>query len=403
MENKRRVVVTGVGIVSSIGIGKDKFWEALISGKSGISEITSIDTTQCNYHYGGEVKDFNPQDFIPKRKIRFLGRTSQLAISATSLALEDAKLFYKKLPKEKIGVIIGTTVGERPLEELVTTWARRGLKDIDRTRIFQAAANNISANIGIHFKFCGPNYLIPTACSAGNYAISYGFDLIRKGELSFVLAGGAEAFSQIAFFGFQRLYAMAPKICQPFDKNRKGMILGEGAGVLLLESLESAIKRGIDIYAEILGCGLSCDAYHPTAPDKEGISKAIEKALKEASVAPEDIDYICAHGTGTPANDKAEVEAIKKVFKERYKEIPISSIKSMLGHTLGAASGIEAVACCLAIKNGIIPPTINYETPDPDCDIDCVPNKARKKVLNIVLNNGFAFGGNNCCVVFKKF
>lgn len=400
---KRRVVVTGLGIVSSVGIGKDAFWEAVTNGKSGITKVTSFDTSAFRCHYGGEVKNFQAEDFIPKRKIRFLGRASQLAIAASSLALEDAKFGPKGRPKKKFGVILGTTMGERPLEELIAAWAKGGLKDIDRLKVFQAAVNNISANVGIQFKLMGLNCLIPTACAAGNYAIGYGFDLIKNGDLNFILAGGSDAFSYAAFAGFQRIYAMAPEKCRPFDKNRKGMMLSEGAGILLLESLESALKRKAEIYAEILGYGLSCDAFHATAPSPEGIAKATEKALKESGLTYKDIDYVSAHGTGTSMNDKVECLVIKQVFKERSKEILVSSIKSMLGHPMGAASAIEAAACCLIVKNDLVPPTINYETPDPECDIDCVPNTTRKKIVNIALNNGFAFGGNNACLVIKKF
>jgi len=402
MKAKRRVVVTGIGVVTSIGIGKDAFWQNALQGKSGISEV-SIDTSNYRCHKAGEVKDFNPEDFIAKRKIKFLGRSSQLAIAASYLAMKDAKLPLRNITKSEMAVIVGTTTGERPLEELVATWVKGGLKDIDRVRILQASVNNISANVGIQFKAMGPNYLIPTACASGNYAIGYGFDLIRSGGSSFVLAGGADAFSTVAFAGFQRIYAMAPEKCQPFDKNRKGMMQGEGAGILFLESLESAVKRGAEIYAEISGYGLSCDAYHATAPDPKGIAKVMQKALNEAGLTYKDVDYISAHGTGTATNDKVECQAIKEVLKERYKEVPVTSIKSMLGHPMGAASAIEAATCCLIIKNGMIPPTINYETPDPECDIDCVPNKARKQEVKVALNNGFAFGGNNACVVFKRW
>ncbi len=417
--NKRRVVVTGLGVVSSVGIGKDDFWKSIINGKSGISRVTSFDTKEFRCHYAGEIKNFNPEEFIPKRKLQFLGRTSQLAITATSLSLKDARLPLKDINKERTGVFIGTTMGERPLEESIDIWVNEGVDKMSRTKILQSTANNISSNIAIYFKFQGPNYLIPTACAAGNYAIGYGFDLIKKGDLDYAIAGGAESFSKLAFSGFHRLYAMATEKCQPFDKNRKGMLVGEGAGILVLESLESALKRKADIYAEILGYGLSCDAYHMTASDVDGVEKVMQKALKEANINEEEVDYICAHGTGTPGNDKLECAAIKRVFsasadlsaeqvgspgrKELYKTIPISSIKSMLGHTMGAASAIEALACCLIVKEDILPPTINFETPDPKCDIDCVPNKARVKKVNIALNNGFAFGGNNSCLVIGKF
>jgi len=401
--NKARVVVTGLGVVSSVGIGKDEFWKSIIEGKSGISEVSAFDTSAFRCHRGGEIKNFNPQNFIPKRRVKFLGKASQMAIAATQMALADAGLSLKNLPKTRTGVAIGTTMGEKPLEELVQAWVKGGFKEIDRQRIMQAAVNNISANVAIYFKAKGQNYMFPTACAAGNYALGYGFDLIRNGNLDYVFAGGADSFSYVAFTGFQRIYAMAAEKCQPFDKERKGMMLGEGSGILILERLDLAQARNATIYAEILGYGLSCDAFHPTAPDPNGISRAMEKALRESNLTYKEVDYICAHGTGTSSNDKAECQAIKMFLKERYKDVPISSIKSMLGHPMGAAAAIEASACCLTVKENIIPPTINYQAPDPECDIDCVPNTARKKEVNIVLNNGFAFGGNNACVVIKKY
>ncbi len=401
--NKKSVVVTGLGVVSSVGIGKDEFWQSIINGRSGISKVTSFDTRDFRCHYGGEIKNFAPEEFISRKKQQFLGRTSQLAIAATSLALKDTGLLMENINKERTGVFIGTTMGEKPLEEFIDVWVKKGVDQISKMTILQSSPNNISTNIANYFKLQGPNYLIPTACAAGNYAIGYGFDLIKKGDLDYVVVGGADAFSKLAFTGFQRVYAMAPEKCQPFDKNRKGMMVSEGAGILILESLESALRRDAVIYAEIAGYGISCDAFHITTPKLEGIEKAMRKALKEADITAKEVDYICAHGTGTLGNDKTECAAIKKVFNGNSKTIPVSSIKSMLGHPMGAASAIEAITCCLTVKENIIPPTMNFETLDPQCDIDCVPNKARRKRVNIALNNGFAFGGNNSCVVIKKF
>jgi 3-oxoacyl-[acyl-carrier-protein] synthase II len=245
--------------------------------------------------------------------------------------------------------------------------------------------------------------IFSTACSAGNYAVGYGFDLITLGRAQVVLAGGFDALSKVAFTGFNQFSAVSPDKCRPFDKNRKGMMVAEGAGMLVLESLESALERKALIYAEVLGYGLSCDAHHMTTSLVDGIKLCMIKALSEAGVSAEDIDYISAHGTGTLTNDKNECAAINEIFGHRYKKIPTSSIKSMLGHTMGAASAIEAIACALAVKNDMIPPTINYETPDAECDIDCVPNHSRKHVVTIALNNSYAFGGNNACLVLKKF
>jgi 3-oxoacyl-[acyl-carrier-protein] synthase II len=401
--NKRRVVVTGLGVVSSVGIGKDDFWKAITNGKSGISRVSLFDTKEFRCHYAGEIKNFNPEEFIAKRNLKFLGRTSQMAITAASLALKDSRLSLRNIDKKRAGVLIGTTMGERPLEESIDTWIKEGADKLSKTKILQSTPNNLSANIANYFKLQGPNYLIPTACAAGNYAIGYGFDLIRKGDIDYAVVGGADSFSKVAFCGFHRLYAVAPEKCQPFDKNRKGMLVGEGAGILVLEPMESALQRKAKIYAEILGYGISCDAYHMTASHVEGIEKVIRKALKEADIQKEEVDYINAHGTGTQSNDKTECAAIRNVFKERYRTIPVSSIKSMLGHTMGAASAIETLTCCLIVNKDIVPPTINFETPDPECDIDCVPKRARIKKVNVALNNGFAFGGNNSCMVIGKF
>jgi len=273
---------------------------------------------------------------------------------------------------------------------------------IDNHLLSQIATNTTAAAISREFCLRGPSMMFSTACAAGNYAIGYGYDLIRRGKTDLVLAGGSDALSKVAFTGFNQFKAVAPEKCQPFDKNRKGMMVAEAAGSLVLESLERALDRKATIYGEIMGYGLSCDAYHMTASSVEGVAECMKKALREAGCSRYDIDYISAHGTGTPTNDKNECAAIKDVFGDRYKKIPISSIKSMIGHTMGAASALEAIVCALVVKNDRIPPTINYETPDPDCDIDCVPNQARSHIVNVALNNSYAFGGNNASLVVKK-
>lgn len=398
----KQIAVTGIGIISSIGIGKDDFWNNLIQGKSGISKIGLFDTSKFSRHYGGEIKEFNPTRFIPKEMVRFLGRASCFAIAATKLALDDAGIPLADCRKKRIGVIMGTTMTEGSvLDFSVEKLLKEEYKEITNTLLLNAFSPSIPRNIGNFFQLKTPaNLLIPNACAAGNYAIGYASDLIKNGELDLAIAGGAEALSRVAFQGFQRLYAMASDKCMPFDKERKGMLLGEGAGVLILEPQESALKRRAHFYAKVSGYGLSCDAYHMTAPRRDGIKKAMHKAINNSGISVNDIDYINAHGTGTMQNDKEEAGAIKEVFGS--KRVPVSSIKSMLGHCMGAASAIEAAACCLALKEGIIPPTINFQTPDPECDIDCVPNESRKAKLNFVLNNAFAFGGNNCCAVFSK-
>jgi 3-oxoacyl-[acyl-carrier-protein] synthase II len=402
IQSKRRVVVTGLGVVSSIGIGVEEFWKNLIAGKSGISEIEAFDTSQYPIHKGGEVKKFKPEQFIDKRKLKHLGRASQLAIAATKLAIDNAGIDKNSI--ENAGVLFGTTMGETQVMEMMDkAWVHEGDEKIDLKLIPTYTSNNISVNVAGFFSSTNINAVIPTACASGNYAIGYGFDSIIAGDGEVFICGGVDAFSKVAFAGFNRLYAMASERCQPFDKNRKGMMLGEGAGVLILESLEHAQKRGAKIYAEVMGYGLSCDAHHMTQPSEEGIAKCIEKAIKESGILKDKVDYISMHGTGTPQNDKAECGALKKVFGDKTKTIPCSSIKSILGHTMGAASAIEAITCCLAIRDSIVPPTINYETLDEDCDIDCVPNKAKKlKNVKVALNNACAFGGNNASMVIKS-
>lgn len=396
----KRVVVTGLGVITSIGIGREEFWTNLVAGKSGIKDVSKFYASNYPSHKGGPVENFYPRNRIPKS----VGRASQFAIEGTCDALNDANLPISNICPKKTGVVLGTTNGEATvLEEIDRIWLEKGEDEVWAQTILKYPLDSISRNVASFFNICNISQMIPTACSAGNYSIGYAYDLIRTGRLDVMIAGGSDPLTRYAFAGFGRLFAMAPEKCQPFDKNRKGMIVGEGAGVLLLETLESAKKRNTNIYAEILGYGLSCDAHHMTAPRVEGIIKVMEKAIRNSGIRKEDVDYISAHGTGTPANDKTECEAINKVFGSVVKDISVSSIKSMLGHTMGAASAIEAIACCLAIKKSVLPPTINYETPDSECNIDCVPNTARKKDVKIALNNSFAFGGNNACLVLRKY
>lgn len=398
----KRVVITGLGVISSIGIGWKEFWDSLLKGKSGISPVSSFDTTNHFTHNGGEVKNFRPEEFIPEEKIDSLSRASQLALAAARLALEDAILSIDEISDIRVSVCLGTTVG--PIQVIENINDKFIKKDrIEENLMYQLPTHSTPAVIAKKLNLNSTSFMFSTACAAGNYAIGYSYDLIRLNRTDIVLAGALEPFSRISFTGFNQFSAVAPERCQPFDKNRKGMMVAEGAGILVLESLESALNRRAPIYAEILGYGLSCDAQHMTQPSIDGICKCMRKAMHEAGIREEDVDYISAHGTGTPANDKAECAAIKEVFGHRYRKIPVSSIKSMLGHTMGAASALEAIACTLVVKNDIIPPTINYETPDPECDIDCVPNQARRHTVNIALNNSYAFGGNNACLVVKKY
>lgn len=400
----RRVVITGLGVVTAIGIGIDEFWEAAVRGRNGITAIEAFDTSDYPNKNGGEIKNFKPAEYLPEKLYQRLGKASQYALTAAQTAIKDAQL--NPIDYQEAGTIIGTTMGEGGITEEICQSIFNN-RDISQ---YQAAYSkwapySINNIINQEFGLTGNSLLIPNACSAGNFSIGYAFNLIRKGKRNLILAGGADPLSEIAFSGFSKLKTMADDTCRPFDKNRKGMIVGEGAGVLIIESLEHAANRGAKIYAEILGYGASSDAYHMVMnhPEAEGIITAIENALINAEISPAEVDYVSAHGTGTVSNDLAESLAMKAIFKDRFREVPISSIKSMIGHTLGAAGAIEAAACCMSLQKNIILPTINYQTPDSECDVDCVPNRYREQELNIVLNNAYAFGGSNSCLVLKKY
>jgi 3-oxoacyl-[acyl-carrier-protein] synthase II len=334
-----------------------------------------------------------------------MGRASQFATAAARLAIADAQLDVSTLDPERAGVSMGTTSGEpHEIERFDDHVVAATLDRIGPEFITSYPCHVIPACVAGEVGFAGVNMTIPTACAAGNYAIAYACDVLRAGRADVMLAGGADAFSRITYTGFARLGAIAPDICRPFDRNRKGMIPGEGAAVLVLEPLAQALARGARIYAEVAGYGLSCDAHHITAahPEGQGAARAMEKALAHCGMQPDQISYISAHGTGTPTNDQRETVAVKRVFKEAAYRTPISSIKSMLGHTMGAASAIEAAACALAIFSDRIPPTMHLEEPDPECDLDYVPNAAREHTVHIAMNNAYAFGGNNSSVILKK-
>jgi 3-oxoacyl-[acyl-carrier-protein] synthase II len=401
----RRVVITGLGVISSIGIGKETFWHSLLNGQSGISTIERFDTAQFDVHIGGEVKTFQPNRFLHKKEIRRYGRATQFAIAATQLALADAGIALGKTAGSAIGVCLGTTTADSQAieafdDKVVAVGSHSGSAAIRSALQFPGCM--IGTCLSSHFRLKGPIVLIPTACAAGNYAVAYASDLIRMGKCDVVIAGGIDTFSRYAFTGFNRMFAVAPERCQPFDLNRRGTIVSEGAGILILESLDGALERGVLPYAEVAGYGVSCDANHMTIPTVDGISTAIRRTLADAAVSSDEIDYISAHGTGTKANDWAECAAIINVFGKRSGSVPVSSIKSMLGHTMGAASALEAIACSLVIQDNRIPPTINFKTPDPACPVDCVANSARDSRVDVVLNNSFAFGGNNICTVLKR-
>ncbi len=404
---KKRVVITGLGVVSPIGTGVKAFWDAAICGTNGVLPIQSIDTTDFKTHTGGEVRDFNPADFIEKGAIAHMGRASQFALAAAKMAVEDAGVDFSSIDAYRTAVSMGTTMGEPQILEqgIKAKYREQSDEAIPRHLPRQYPCSSIPNTLSREFGLRGPSVIIPTACAAGNYAIGYAYDLIKLGKVDAAIVGGADPFSSIAFTGFNRLLATTGDLCRPFDKNRSGMAVAEGAGALIIESLEHAQARGARILAEVLGYGLGCDAFKMTIPDPSGSGGiiALRRALNNAEVPPDQIDYICAHGTGTGENDKTETHISKEVFGDQAYRIPISSIKSMIGHTMGAASAIESCACVLMIKNAAILPTINYETPDPDCDLDYVPNQAREADLQTVVSNAYAFAGNTSALVLGKF
>lgn len=398
---RRRVVITGLGVVSSIGFGAKAFAEGLKAGKSGISPIRSFDTTGFPHSLGGEVQDFVPERWLKRLDAETCGRTSQMAAAAARMAVEDAGIDPELLSGSLCGTVIGTTDGESQLiDRLTADWVQHGPGELRSELIRQVPAHRIAVSVNRELNLHGEAVTVPTACAAGNYAIGYAFDLIQTGEADYMLCGGADSVCRKTFAGFFRLGAITPSVCQPFDLNRQGILTGEGAGMLFLETLESARSRGARIYAEVMGYGLSSDAKHMVVPDPISIAACMRRAHANAGIRPEDIDYICAHGTGTKVNDAVESQAIREVFGDRLP--PVSSIKSMIGHTMGAASALAAIGCALAITYGFIPPTINFTEPDPECGVDCVPNRARAATLNLVQNNGFAFGGNNAITIFGR-
>ncbi|XXM71986.1 beta-ketoacyl-[acyl-carrier-protein] synthase family protein [Lysinibacillus sphaericus] len=394
---RKRIVITGLGVVSPIGKGHREFWNALVGGTVGTSEITAFDTSIFKVNRGGQINDFNPGDYFSSSNFEDKGRTTQLAVAAATMAYKDAGLGQAGYLPEDIGVCIGTTMGNTGiLESSTDAYLENEADQVSDALISHFPNSYISGAVGEELNLEGPCITIPTACAAGNYAITYGRDLIEDGDVEVALVGGADGLSRACYTTFHRLGAIAPDICQPFDKNRKGMMVSEGSAVIVLEERDRAIARGATIYAELLGCGLSCDAHHPTAPHPQGLGAiaAMEKTLFDAGVEKESISYISAHGTGTKANDTIESLAIKEVFGEAADHIPVSSIKSMLGHTMGAASAIEAVTCALAIHNNLIPPTMNFKEPDMDCIKNVVPNHSIHGEVKYTLSNSFAFGGN---------
>ena len=410
---RRRVVVTGMGLAIPTGIGVETAWKNVCEGKSGIGLLTRFDTNGFETKIAGEVKDFNPELYIDKKEIKRMDLFVQYAIAATKEALEDAQLNIAPENCEQIGVIVGTGLGGLPtLEKYHKVLLERGPSRISPFFIPMLIANLASGQIAIQFGPKGPNTCVVTACATGAHCIGDAFRAIVYGDAEAMIAGGTEAnITPLTIGGFNAMKALSTKndepekACRPFEKNRDGFVVAEGAGIVILEELQFALKRNAKIYGELIGYGYTGDAYHITAPspDGDGAVRCMRMAIKDAGLKSEEMDYINAHGTSTPLNDLTETIAIKTVFGDYAKKIPISATKSMTGHLLGAAGSTEAIFTILAIRDGIMPPTINYEEPDPQCDLDYVPNMARRKPLKIAMSNAFGFGGTNATLVFKKF
>lgn len=410
---KRRVVVTGLGLITPLGTGIQKTWEGICKGASGIDRITTFDTSEFPVQIAGEVKDFNPEDFIERKEIKKMDVFIQYALSAGSMAIEDAGLKITEENADRVGVIVGAGIGGiHTIERYHSVLLENGQRRISPFFIPMLITNLAAGQISMRFGARGPNSCVTTACAAGTHAIGDSFKIIQRGDADAMIAGGSEsAITPLTIAGFANMKALSSrndtpqKASRPFDVERDGFVIAEGAGIVVLEELEVALARRAKIYAEVTGYGMTADAYHMTAPDPEGrgVVNCMRVALRDAGIAPEAVNYINAHGTSTPYNDKHETNAIKHVFGEHVHRLAVSSTKSMTGHLLGAAGGVEAAFCALALSEGIIPPTINYEHPDPECDLDYVPNHARHIDLENVISNSFGFGGTNACIVLKKY
>ena len=410
---ERRVVITGLGILSPVGNGLKENWEAISSGKSGIGPITRFDTTEFASKIAGEVKNFNPEDYIDKKEIKKMDTFLHYALAVGQMAMKDSGLKIDDSNAERVGVLVGSGLGGlETIEKYHTLLLEKGPKKISPFFIPMLIVNLAPGHISMHFGCKGPNTSIVTACATGNHSIGEAFKIIQRGDADAMIAGGVEStITPLAVGGFCSMKALSTrndepqKASRPFEKDRNGFVIAEGAGVVVLEELESAKKRGADIKAELIGFACNADAHHMTAPSPggEGAARCMNLALKDAKLNADDIDYVNAHGTSTYMNDISETQGMKKVFGDYARKLSISSTKSMTGHLLGAAGGVEAVFSVLTILNSVIPPTINYETPDPECDLDYVPNTAREKDVNTVMSNSFGFGGTNATLIFKKF
>lgn len=409
---KRRVVITGMGVITSLGQELDAFWNNLLEGKSGISQVESFDVSEYPTTIAGSIKDFNPELYMDKKEARRMDRFVQFAVSASQSALKDANLNISDLPDpDRAGVFVGSGIGGlETWEEQHRILLDRGPKRVSPFFIPMMIANMASGQISIMTGAKGPNSTVVTACATGTNSIGDAFKLIQRDEADVMICGGAEAtIRPTGMAGFCALRAMStrndePELAsRPFDIDRDGFVMSEGSGVIILEELEHAKKRGAKIYAEVIGYGMSGDAFHMTDPDPDGAARCMKKALKDAGISPDTIDYINAHGTSTPVGDKSETIAIKNTFGDHAYKLAVSSTKSMTGHLLGAAGGVEAIITVLTIRNGIIPPTINLVNQDPECDLDYVPNKPRKAEVNTAISNSFGFGGHNATIILKKY
>lgn len=409
----RRVVITGLGVVAPNGIGKDAFWQANIEGQSGVDKIISFDVSTLESKIAAQIKNFEPSQYIPKEIAKRVDRFVHLGLTSAKLAIEDSKLNIEGEDRSKVGVIIGSGLGGVLFhEEQILAGYEKGVHRLNPLCVPRISPNAVSSHIAIQYGLLGPNIVISTACASGTHALGEAFRKIQHNEIDLCLAGGAEApLTQFNFGAYCALKVLSKRndspqeASRPFDKERDGFVMGEGAAVLILEELNHALQRNAHIYAEIIGYAANSAAYHIVMPQPDGkdAAQVISRALKDAELKPQDINYINAHGTSTQANDKAETQAIKQVFADYAYKIPVSSTKSMIGHSIGAAGAIEALVCALVIENNIIPPTINYQHKDPDCDLDYVPNKTRKAKVEVALSNSFGFGSTNACIIVRRY
>lgn len=413
MDSRRRVVITGIGLVSPLGVGTWPTWEKLLRGESGVGLITRFDASRYSTRIAAEVRDFDASRFVDRKEARKMDLFIQYALAAAILAVEDSGINLKELEGDRCGVYVGSGIGGiGQIEEWHKVLLEKGPERVSPFFLIATIINEAAGQISIRFRSRGPNSATATACTTGLHAIGDSFRLIARGDADIMIAGGAEApITPLGVAGFCAMKALSErndeptKASRPFDAQRDGFVIGEGAGILVLEELSQALRRGAKIYAEIIGYGMSGDAYHVAAPhpEGEGAVAVMRRAIDDAGCSPEDIQYINAHGTSTPYNDRVETQAIKKVFGEHAYKLAVSSTKSMTGHLLGAAGSLEAGVTALSLFYQIIPPTINYEFPDPDCDLDYVPNESRKKEISYAMTNSFGFGGTNGCLILKRF